>query len=228
MEEKKKKALISWNNIEEKDDFIITYLLYKEGKNIELISRIRNLNKEVVKDHIIRSKAILNLKKSRINDNFFVNLLASKKEDRLSVIRGLNENDRKQLIKYLSKKLSIIDNAEDKMIALWIAGELEDNSLLPTIHNEAFHKHGGVRRMVCSALGKIGSVDSLNVLHKCLQDGKPQVRQYASNSLRIIGNEKTIKRLKNLLNNPKEVPYVRKSYEETIEIIENRLKMRKN
>src|SRR5690606_6868604 len=100
----------------------------------------------------------------------------------------------------------------------------KDPKLLPTIHKEINHKHGGVRRMVCSALGKIGSSHSIDVLHKSLQDVKPQVRQYAANALKTIGNERTIRRLKSLLNNPREVPYVRRSYEETIRIIEDRLK----
>lgn len=224
MEQKQTKSLISWNNIEKKEDFIITYLLYKEGKSIDLISRIRNLNKEIVEEHIIRCKALLNSEKSKINDGFFTNLLACKKKDRLNIIKLLKEKEKKQLVKYLIKKIPTIENAEDKMIALWLAGELKCDVLLPTIHREVLHKHGGVRRMVCSALGKIGSEDSLDVLHRCLQDAKPQVRQYASNSLRVVGNEKTIRRLKNLLNNPKETPYVIKSYKETIGIIEERLK----
>lgn len=217
-------SLLSWDKIEEKEDFIITYLLYDEGKSINLISRIRNLNKETVENHIIQYKSLHNFKKYSIDDDFFISLLASTKEERVKAIDLLNEDEKIELVEYLIKKIPLIENAEDKMIALWIAGELKDNRLLPVIHNEITHKHGGVRRMVCSALGKISSTDSIDLLHRCLQDAKPQVRQYASKALKIIGNEKTLRRLKNLLNNPNELPYVRRSYKETIDIIEDRLK----
>lgn len=166
----------------------------------------------------------LSPEEQRIDDDFFINLLAGTKDERMKTLNTLTKNEKLELADYLIKKTPTVQNAEDKMIALWVAGELKDNKLLPVIHNEIFHKHGGVRRMVCSALGKIKSVDSIDTLHKGLQDAKPQVRQYASKALKAIGNEKTLRRLKSLLNNPNELPYVRRSYQETIEIIESRLK----
>ena len=166
----------------------------------------------------------LNPEKRSINDDFFIYLLAGTKEERLKALSSLSINEKSDLSKYLYKKIPIIQNAEDKMIALWIAGEIKEKSLLNIIHNEISHKHGGVRRMVCSALGKIGSPDSIDILHRGLQDAKPQVRQYASKALKFIGNEKTLGRLNSLLNNPKELEYVRRSYKETIDIIESRLK----
>jgi len=171
-----------------------------------------------------KEEVLLNSKKQRINDDFFINLLAGTKDERISTLNLLIKDEKVELAKYLSKVIPSIQNAEDKMIALWIAGELKDTRLLPVIHNEIFHKHGGVRRMVCSALGKISSIDSIDVLHKGLQDAKPQVRQYASKALKIIGNEKTLRRQNSQLNNPNELPYVRRSYQETLKMIESRLK----
>lgn len=163
-------------------------------------------------------------KKHNINDDLFTDLLAGTKDERIQILNMLAEEEKIELAMYLNKKIPLIQNAEDKMIGIWIAGELKDRSLLPIIHNEISHKHGGVRRMVCSALGKISSEDSIDILHRGLQDAKPQVRQYASKALKTIGNEKTLKRLKSLLNNPKELSYVRRSYEEAISIIEQRLR----
>ena len=163
-------------------------------------------------------------KEHNVNDDFFIDLLAGTKDERIQVLSILTEDEKIKLAMYLNKKIPLIENAEDKMIAIWIAGELKDTRLLHIIHDEISHKHGGVRRMVCSALGKINSMDSLEILHRGLQDAKPQVRQYAAKALKAIGNEKTLKRLKSLLNNPKELSYVRRSYEETITVIESRLK----
>jgi len=166
----------------------------------------------------------LNSENQSIDDDFFINLLAGTKDERKKILNGLVKDENVELAKYLTKKIPVIQNAEDKMIALWIAGEIRDNRLLGVIHNEISHKHGGVRRMVCSAIGKIGSIDSIDILHRGLQDAKPQVRQYASKALKSIGNGKTIRRLNSLLNNPNELPYVQRSYHETISTIEYRLK----
>ncbi|ABW19325.1 HEAT repeat domain-containing protein [Alkaliphilus oremlandii] len=166
----------------------------------------------------------INSTQHKIDDHFFISLLAGTKDERIEILNSLDETERIELATFLLKKIPMIENAEDKMIALWIAGEIKKESLTPVIHNEISHKHGGVRRMVCSALGKIGSVQSVDILHRGLQDVKPQVRQYAAKALKEIGNEKTIRRLNGLLNNPKELPYVRRSYEEAIHAIESRRK----
>lgn len=225
--------LNNFNN--EEADYLITYLLYREGKNIDLISRIRNLPKDIVQEHILKLK--MNQKKNdkksdEKNDKktdkisyhpSLINLLAADKNKRIKILAELKPKEKEGLALYLNKILPAIDNAEDKMIALWIAGQLKDERLLSVIRGEIEHKHGGVRRMVCSALGRIPHVDNMEVLHRGLQDGKPQVRQYAAKALLEIGDEKTLKRLKNLLNNPKELDYVKRSYIQTMEIIQKKL-----
>lgn len=167
----------------------------------------------------------INSKQHKMDDHFFVSLLAGTKDERIGILESLDETERIELATFLFKKIPLIQNAEDKMIALWIAGEIKKESVITVIHNEISHKHGGVRRMVCSALGKIGSVQSVDTLHRGLQDIKPQVRQYAAKALKEIGNEKTLRRLNGLLNNPNELPYVRRSYEEAINAIQSKLKM---
>lgn len=212
-------TILSWDKIEQKEDFFITFLLYKEGKSINLISRIRNINEETVQKHIINAKFIFKNNNLKKREDLFIELLASTKEQRIEALSLMNSDEKKDLAIYLVKKIPTIKNADDMMIALWIAGELKENILLPVIHIQLDHRHGGVRRMVCSALGKINSVESIDVLHKALQDVKPQVRQYASKALKQIGNEKTILKLNSLLNNPRELEYVRRSHLETIEYI---------
>ncbi len=204
-------------------DHLITYLLFQEGKSTDLISKIRNLSKETVQEHILHSKIKLKKKETTSYHPSFVALLAADKNHRLKLLEGLNQKEKDGLVSYLKKVLPTIDNAEDKMIALWIAGQLKEIILLAEICNEIEHKHGGVRRMVCSALRRIPHKGNLDVLHRGLQDVKPQVRQYAAKALEVIGDEKTVKRLKNLLNNPKEMEYVKRTYLQTIDIIEERI-----
>ncbi|MGL5507528.1 MAG: HEAT repeat domain-containing protein, partial [Paraclostridium sp.] len=47
---------ISWDNIDNLDDYFITYLLYKESKTIVQISKIRNIDISEVNDQLIRAK----------------------------------------------------------------------------------------------------------------------------------------------------------------------------
>ncbi|ABR48384.1 PBS lyase HEAT domain protein repeat-containing protein [Alkaliphilus metalliredigens QYMF] len=216
---------INWGNVKEYDDHFISYLLFLEGKSVSLISQIRNLSKEEVDQQIIESK--VKMKQSKKTQDFsqvFMVLLASTKEERLNFLLQSDGLVKEELMKYMVIRIPTIENAEDLMIALWLAGQLKDKRLLPAIHQESNHKHGGVRRMVCSALGKIQDRSSLDVLHRALQDGKPQVRQYAAKSLARIGNEKTVTRLKALLKNPNETEYVQRAYDNTIKEIQERLK----
>ena len=47
---------ISWNNIDNLEDYFITYLLYTESKTVSQISKIRNISVTEVNDHLIRAK----------------------------------------------------------------------------------------------------------------------------------------------------------------------------
>ena len=44
---------ISWSNIDNLDDYFITYLLYNESKTVSQISKIRNIPIADVNDHLI-------------------------------------------------------------------------------------------------------------------------------------------------------------------------------
>ena len=46
---------ISWSNIDNLDDYFITYLLYNESKTVSQISKIRNIPIADVNDHLIKA-----------------------------------------------------------------------------------------------------------------------------------------------------------------------------
>ena len=50
------KIIVDWNNIDELEDYFITYLLYKESKTVSQISKIRNISTMEVKDQLIKAK----------------------------------------------------------------------------------------------------------------------------------------------------------------------------
>jgi len=215
---------VSWENAKELEDNIISFLLYQEGKPIDLISRIRNVSIDAIKDHIIQAKIKLGKKDNVTYAPIFTQLLASTKDERVDFLIHLTEDETSKLKSYIKRIMHQIDQPEDKMVAIWLAGHLKAAELLPEIRREYLHKHGGVRRMVCSALRKIPHNENLPVLHKALQDNKPQVRQYAAKALADIGDSITVGRLKNLLNKPGEMDYVKGAYKQAIQQIEERLK----
>lgn len=214
---------LNWEDIKDQEDFMITFLLYQEGKTIEWISKIRNMSIEIIKEQIIQAKVKLKKKEALTYHPIFLKLLSGTKRERSLFIEASTQEEKEKLIVYLAKVIPHIEQAEDKMIALWLAGQLQDKRLLKTIQREMEHKHGGVRRMVCSALRKIPHESNLEVLYRGLQDMKPQVRQYAAKALGEIGDEKTLYRIKGLFKKPGELDYVKRSYVQTIELIESRL-----
>ncbi len=215
-----KESILSWKNIDNLEDFQITYLLYQEGKNISQISRIRNMEVDDINRDIIKYKQILN--QINYNDKTIIEiLLEADKNSRIDILNSLNENELIDAKKLLYKRISVEKNVDDFMILLWICGELKDFRLLDIVHTCSKHPHGGVRRMAYSAMGKIGSDKSIDYLHKGLIDAKPQVRQYCAKSLCKIGNKITLKKLKNLINNPNEKEYVKRAFLEAIDILEN-------
>ncbi|MEJ8553841.1 helix-turn-helix domain-containing protein [Tepidibacter sp. Z1-5] len=213
--------MLSWECIDSLENFEITYLLYQEGKNINQISRIRNMKIDDVNRDIIKYKQMLNQIKQN-NKTIIDILLEEDKNSRIDIIKSLDENELNNLKKLLYKRILIEKNVDDFMILLWICGELKDCRLLDIVHTCSKHPHGGVRRMAYSAMGKLGSDKSIDYLHKGLIDAKPQVRQYSAKSLCKIGNETTLKKLKNLINNPNEKEYVKRAFLEAIDIIENK------
>ncbi|GAB6088148.1 HEAT repeat domain-containing protein [Alkaliphilus crotonatoxidans] len=215
---------LNWDDIKNQEDFMVTYLLYQEGKSIDLISRIRNMPPELIKEQLIQAKVKMKRREVVTYHPIFVKLLAGTKKDRITFLEECDDDQREALIAYLIKIMPHIDQAEDKMIALWLAGQLRDVRLLPVIQREIGHKHGGVRRMVCSALRKIPHESNLEILYRGLQDTKPQVRQYAAKALAEVGDEKTLYRINGLIKKPGELDYVKRSFLQTIEIIEARLK----
>ncbi|WIF94342.1 HEAT repeat domain-containing protein [Caminicella sporogenes] len=212
---------ISWEEIVKLDDCLITYFLYREGKSIKAISKIRNIHKEIVEKDIVEAKIKLRMlrmsnkgKKKSLLDK----MLEVSKEERL---RFINEelDEIENLKKEIKLRYKDFTNPDDKMILIWIIGELKDKELINIIAKDIINKNGNIRRMVCSALGKIGDKKAVPFLNKALKDKKPQVRQYAAKALKNIGNENTVKMLIQIINNKAEKKYVKKACIEALKSI---------
>ena len=216
-----KLSALSWKDLEEKDEHLITYMLYKEGKDIALIAKIRRLSLEEVNHHLIRAKWE-NFSVGKEEKTLLERMIEMDKGERKDILIAMTSIEKKDLAREISKKYFEIKHSEDKMLIIWLIGELRLKELLRLIHKDMDHPHGNVRRLACSAIGKIGDESSLGYLHKALVDIKPQVRQYAAKALANLGNKETIKKIRHLLYNPDERDYVRRAFEEAIENIERK------
>ncbi len=47
---------INWENIDNLEDYFITYLLYKESKTVSQISKIRNISSTEASEQLIQAK----------------------------------------------------------------------------------------------------------------------------------------------------------------------------
>lgn len=217
---------ISLENIDNIEDFFITYILYKEGKTIHQISKIRNLTDYQVNEHLIEAKLKLKNLSSpneKIYTDIIDEILILDKSKRLELILGLNENELLDFKRKLYKRIIKEKNAEDVIKLIWCVGELKDERFLDLLHDLTYKKHSDIRRITYSAIKKISSPKSKEVLENGLYDTNPQTKMYCAKALSELGDENTLKILRFILrksNNEKD--YVINEYKKTIEILEKR------
>lgn len=84
------------------------------------------------------------------------------------------------------------------------------------------HKDGNIRRLTCSALGKIGSSIAEKPLIGMLFDSKPQVRQYAIKALGKIGTSYSFPILERISMSQKEKDYNKRAAKEAVKKITGR------
>jgi len=216
---------INWDNIENLEDYYITYLLYKESRTVSQISKIRNLSIYEVNDQLIKAKLeIKSMLKEKVDlsKDIIDKFLVLNKEDRLKFMESLNNEERMLDFKRkLYKRIITEKNAEDLMILIWTTGELKDERFLALLHPLTGHRHSDVRRITYSAIRKIESPSSREYLQRGLYDSNPQTRQYCAKALAKIGNRNSLKMLKQLRNKKNfEKEYVLRAYEEAISTLE--------
>ena len=216
---------ISWDNIDNLEDYYITYLLYKESKTVSQISKIRNLSSVEVNDQLIKAKLEIKamLKdKVELSKDILDKFLGFNRTERLDFISNLQEDKLIEFKRKVYKRIITERNVEDLMILIWATGEMKDDRFLKLLHQLTTHRHSDVRRITYSALRKIESPQSREYLQRGLYDTNPQTRQYCAKALAKIGNQNSLKMLKQLKNKKQfEKEYVLRAYEEAITTLEN-------
>lgn len=194
---------INWDNIEEYSNEDISYFLFLEGKSLEVISKIRNIDRLQVQNHIINGKIKYRyLVKSNNMSELLKTIGAVVKDEKIQILKVLKEEDKRKLATHIKENyVEII--GKDKETAIWIIGEIGDISSENLLMRAAVNNHINVRRMAISAMGKIGHKKFENILIRALEDENQQVIAYsikALTKLKSLDAEKKIKAIYNSTN----------------------------
>lgn len=203
----------NWDFIENYSEEEISYFLSLEGKSIEAISKIRNIDKVTVQKHLINCKIKYRfLVKSSNIEELFKTLVKADKSERVYVMNSLDKVNRAKLIDFI-KRNHIDLPLKDKESAIWIIGELRAEEGLDLLIKATVNNHVNIRRLSVSALGKIANEKGEMALVRALNDSNSQVVSYAIKSLQKLNSKKATEKIKEILNTS-DKPYVQKACEE--------------
>ena len=173
---------VDWNNIDNMSEEEISYYLYLEGKSLMTISKIRGVTQSIIQDHIIAQKMknrhVGNIKSSEDMVKLFESI---PKDDKLVILRGMNDSFRRELIAYIRKNYVEMP-LEHKDLCIWIIGEIKAVECLDILVRASVHKSTQVRRMAVSAIGKLENEKGEMALIRALDDKNVQVQLYAIKS----------------------------------------------
>lgn len=210
---------LEWKDIDEISDAEITYLLYMEGKDIKTISKIRNMEKTIVEKHIIECKIKYRAFEGVHNtEDIAKKLMRYGRDERISIISKMSDEDKHELEKY-ARDMLFISKRDECSFYIWLLGEFKSMESISPITTFLKCSDGNIKRICCSALGKIGSSASEEALISCLDDNKPQVKQYAIKALGKIKSNRSVPLLKKITVDKNERDYVVRAAINSIEQI---------
>ena len=168
---------ISWSNIDNLDDYFITYLLYTESKTVSQISKIRNIPVTEVNDQLIKAKLeIKSVNKQQIESSKDVldKFLELGKDSRLEFIEELSLDQEKELDfkRELYKRILKEKNADDLIVLIWATGEFRDDRFLKILHPLTNHRHSD------KALAKVGDDKTVEILQRLIDKKKINEKEY--------------------------------------------------
>jgi len=208
----------NWNFIENYTDDEISYFLTLEGKSVDAVAKIRNLDRGTVQKHIINCKIKYRfLVKSKSPGDLFKSLKDVAKAERLLVLNGLDTVNREKLIHYICTSYMDME-LKDKDAAIWAMGELRSTAAVDILIKATVNNHVNIRRMAVSALGKVGDSKGARALMRALDDKNPQVVSYAVKSLQKLNTREADEKIK-LLYTSTDKAYIKKACEDYMNYI---------
>ncbi|MDV3429376.1 MAG: HEAT repeat domain-containing protein [Bacillota bacterium] len=191
----------------------ISYFLFLEGKTINEISAIRGIDKSLIENQIINGKIKYRyLIKSKNIYELLGLLINAGKEDKKETIKNFDSSIKLEFLTYVKSHIDDL-NYKYKQLIFWMAGELGLKELYGLMIKYSKCQDVGVRRMIVSAVGKIGDTAGEDILIGSLKDENPQVRLYAVKGLLKLKSIKAAPYINNL-KDAEEKEYVIRATEE--------------
>ena len=190
---------IDWKNTIALSSDDITYFLFLEGKSIESISLIRNMDKGIIQNGIINGKIKYRLlAKSNTSPELFHTIILAGKDDKLQLLKDLDEENKTGLTSFIKDGYQTFDMRE-KEVAVWVLGELKSGECYDILAKASVNKSVTLRRMAVSALGKMEDIKVENILIRALEDENPQVIHYAIRALQKVRSLKGIEKMDRII-----------------------------
>ena len=213
---------LNWNDIEKYSEEDITYFLFIEGKNIDSICKIRNLDRTTVQNHIIEGKIKYRfLARSKNTEELFIEITKAGKRDKQELLSSFDEENKNKLLNFIINSYPKM-NSKHKEIAVWILGELKEAKGLGILVKASVNNIVNVRRMAISAMGKLENESCEMPLIRALEDSNPQVISYAIKALQKLNSIKAKEKII-LLKDSTDKSYVIKAADEYLSSLEEKL-----
>lgn len=211
-----------WNDIEKYSEEDITYFLFIEGKNIDGICKIRNLDRTTVQNHIIEGKIKYRfLARSKNTEELFIEITKAGKRDKQELLSSFDEENKNKLLNFIINSYPKM-NSKHKEIAVWILGELKEVKGLGILVKASVNNIVNVRRMAISAMGKLENESCEMHLIRALEDSNPQVITYAIKALQKLNSIKAKEKIISLKDST-DKSYVIKAADEYLISLEEKL-----
>jgi HEAT repeat protein len=211
----------NWDFIENYSEEEITYFLHLEGKSIETISKIRNLDKATVQKQLINAKIKYRyLVKSESIDDLFQSLAKADKSERIYVLNSLDKVNKERLKDFIKRNYMEL-TLKDKESAIWIIGELRIEECIDILIKGTVNNHVNIRRLSVSALGKIAHEKGEIALIRALNDSNTQVVSYAIKSLQKLNSKKALDKIRQI-HISSDKPYIKKACEDFLLVLDGK------
>lgn len=165
---------ISWENIDELEDYQITYLLYKESLNVNQIAKVRNLSPQDIADHLIKIQ-VEKREEDRKKDTLELYLTLNK-EERLEYLEQLDSDELTYFKRKILRLIPIEKDIRNLMILAWTVGEIGDAEFLDFLEGLSNHENGDMKKVANTAIKKIknkSKESNKSEKDKKLEENKP-------------------------------------------------------
>ena len=148
---------ISWSNIDNLEDYFITYLLYTESKTVSQISRIRNISIAEVNDQLIKAKLeIKSANKQKVESSNDV------LDKFLKILHSLTNHRHSDVRRITYSAIRKISSPKSKAV----------------LEKGLYDSNPQTRQYCAKALAKVGDDKTVDILQRLIKNKKANEKEY--------------------------------------------------